>query len=187
MLVILSLCSCQQGSADGELTNVSTAIRPTEVTGVRWIADHTVAELDGGQSKCDCSEPSAIARPIGSDDAGCAVVCLGARGFLVARMSASFTNRDGVDLLIYEWGTKQGAANDRFSAYVSENGHEWIPVAESVENDPDRPHASIELGDARGHYLYVKVVAATGSDLSYAKGPEILAIEALHPSIDLGS
>ncbi len=188
VLLFLALSSCQQGSADGDLTSVSTALHPIDVTGVRWLAEPTATDSEGVGSSCRCSEPDAIARPVPEDPlADCAVVCLGARGLLIARMSASFTNGSGADLLVYEWGSERGGTDDRFSVYVSENGHQWIPVAEAIHNDPDLPYASIDLGDERGHYLYVKILPATSDGLRYTEGPEILAIEALHPSIELGS
>jgi len=185
--LFLALSSCQPGSADGDLTSVSTAIHPTDVTGVRWLADRPVADLEGGGSSCRCSEPNAIARETPEDPlADCAVVCLGARGFLIARMSATFTNRSGADLLVYEWGSRRGGTDDRFSVYVSTNGHQWITVAEAISNDPDQLYASIDLGDEYDDYLYVKIVPAASAGLEYTEGPEILAIEALHPSVEFG-
>lgn len=189
VLLFLALASCQQGSADGDGAPAgvsSTAIHPIEATGVRWLADRTVADLEGGgATSCLCSSPNKIARPvpeIPGDD--CAVVCLSTRGFLIARMSATFTNRSGADLLIHEWGSRHGGSDDWFSVHISSNGHQWITVAESIHNDPDRPYASIDLGDEHGDYLYVKIVPTASKGLGHAEGPEILAIEALHPSVE---
>jgi hypothetical protein len=189
VLLFLALASCQQGSADGDgdpASVSSTAVHPIEVTGVRWLADRTVADLEGGgATSCLCSNPNKIARPVPENPGGdCAVVCLGARGFLIAQMSATFTNRSGADLLVYEWGSQHGGTDDCFSVYVSSNGHQWITVAEAIRNDPDRPYASIDLGDARGQYLYVRIVPAPTNGLRLGEGPEILAIEALHPSVE---
>lgn len=189
VLLFLALTSCQQGSADSDgapASVSSTVIHPIEVTGVRWLADRTIADLEGGgATSCLCSNPNKIARPAPENPGGdCAVVCLGARGFLIARMSATFTNRSGADLLVYEWGSQHGGTDDRFSVYVSSNGHQWITVAEAIRNDPDRPYASIDFVDEHGDYLYVKIVPTASKALGHAEGPEIFAIEALHPSVE---
>ena len=56
---------------------VSTTIHPTDVTGVRWLAERTVADLEGGGLSCRCGEPGTIARELPEDPlADCAVVCL---------------------------------------------------------------------------------------------------------------
>ena len=99
-------------------------------------------------------------------------------------MSATFTSKPGADLLVYEWGSERGGTDDCFSVYVSSNGHQWIAAAEAISNDPGRPYASIDLGDEGGDYLYVKIVPATSAGVGYAEGPEILAIEAVHPSVE---
>ena len=187
VLLVLALSSCQPGSADGDLASVSTAIHPADVTAVRWLADRSVADLEGsGRSSCRCSEPSAIAREAPEDPlVDCAVVCLNGRGFLIARMSVTFTNGPGVDLLVYEWGSRRGGTDDRFSVYVSTDGHQWITAAEAISNDSDQLYASIDLGDEHDDYLYVKIVPSAGAGRRYIEGPEILAIEALHPSVEL--
>jgi len=188
ILAFVALSACQLGSADSEPVSVATTIHPLEVTAVRWLADRTAGSLEeGGTSSCRCSEPDAIARQRPEDSsADCAVVCLSARGLLIARMSAAFTNGSGADVLVYEIGSQRGGTDDSFSVYVSENGREWIQVCESIANDPDRAYAAIDLGELRGDYLYVKILAAT-TDLGIAGGLEILAIEALHPSAGFGS
>jgi len=187
ILSFLALSSCQLGSADSEPLSVETAIHPAEVTAVRWLGDRTVGSLEeGGSSSCRCSEPNTIARQLPADPSDdCAVVCLSARGLLIARMSATFTNGSGADLLVYEIGSQRGGTDDRFSVYVSGNGYEWIPVGEAIANDPDKAYAAIDLGDLRGDYLYVKILPATAG-VGIAEGIEILAIEALHPSVEFG-
>ena len=189
-ILFLLLCSCAQGVADGDLDTAVPTIRPTEITGARWIVDRTLSDLDGSRSDCRCSEPGEIAHGFGVPDApsdDCAVVCLGGRGFLIARMSATFTNRSGDDLIVHEWGDERGGENEPFSIYVSGNGHDWLLVAESVENDPGSTFASVDLGEEHGHYLYVKIVPDIVDGRGFFDGPEILAIEALHPLADFGS
>ncbi len=187
VLLFLSLSACQSGSSDSDLMDTSLAIHPAEVTAVRWLADRSVADGAGAPLGCRCGEPNAIARETPEDHgADCTAVCLTARGFLIARMSTNFTNGPGSDLRVYELGAQQSGTDDRFSVYVSENGREWLLVAEAVSNDSERPYASIDLGEARGDFLFVKIVPA-GGGLNTTEGPEILAIEALHPSVGLGS
>jgi len=157
------------------------------VTAVRWFADRPIDEADGRGGTCRCGEPDALVNTVPDDpQAECVAVCLGTRGLLIAQMAAMFTDGPDADLFIYEWGTYHGGTDDPFSVLVSENGRDWILVAEAVCNDPGRPYASIDLGGRRGHYLFVKVLPAA-ERVAYAEGPEILAIEALHPSLDLGS
>ncbi len=188
VLLFLTLTACSSGSADDGPTSAPPSIHPAEVTAVRWLADRTAADVEGGPAGCRCGEPNRIARERPEVlDADCAVVCLTARGFLIARMSATFTNGPGADLHVYELGAQQSGTDDRFSVYVSENAHQWILVAEAIRNDPDRPYASIDLGEVRGYLLFVKIVTATDDGLRSTEGPEILAIEALHPSVELGS
>jgi len=188
VLLFLAMAACSSGSADDDSASAPPSIHPAEVTAVRWLADRTVADVEGGPAGCRCGEPNGIARERPEDlDADCAVVCLTTRGFLIARMSATFTDGPGADLHVYELGAQQSGADDRFSVYVSENGHQWILVAEAIHNDPDRPYASIDLGEVRGDLLFVKIVPATDDGLRSTEGPEILAIEALHPSVGLGS
>ena len=187
ILSLLGLCSCQLGSADSEPMSAGTVIHPVEITAVRWLADRTVGSLEeGGTSSCRCSEPNAIARQLPEEpSADCAAICLSARGFLIAQMSATFTDGSDADLLVYEIGSQRGGTDDRFSVYVSENGYEWIQVGEAIANDPEQARASIDLGDLRGDYLYVKIVPAAAG-IGITGGVEILAIEALHPSVEFG-
>jgi hypothetical protein len=188
VLLFLALTACQSGSTDNDLTSAPPTLHPVEVTAVRWLADRTVPDVEDVPGGCRCAEPSRIARETPEDlGADCSAICLTARGFLIARMSATFTNGTGADLRVYELGAQQSGTDDRFTVYVSANGHEWLLVAESVHNDPDRSYASIDLGEIRGDLLFVKIVPATDDGLRTTAGPEILAIEALHPSVGLGS
>ena len=186
LVLLLLVLSCSSSvSPDGEPASNPNAVHPSEVTAVRVLVDRTAPEQTGG-AHCRCVRPASIARPRPEEPfQDYAAVCLTARGFLIARMSAAFTNRSGADLLVYEWGSQQGGTDDPFSVYVSENGHQWILVAEAVQDDSDSTYASIELGDKHGDYLYVKIIPADGQNRGI-EGPEILAIEALHPSAEFG-
>jgi len=186
-LLLLALSSCQQSAAD-ERAVVATAtdsIQPIEVTGARWITGRPVADLDGGRTACDCVAQDVVLNGLPPPDVDrCTAVCLGARGYLVVKMSALFTNRAGADLFVHEWGSERGGENDPFSVWISDNGHAWTLVADTVTNDEGAGFASIDLDTVHGHFLYVKIVpAGRGADLF--DGPEILAIEALHPSVSL--
>ncbi len=182
ILCALALASCQQSSADGNSQDAAIRIHPVEVTGVRWISNSQPVE-----ASCHCSEPSSIARAMPSaSSATCNAVCLGSRGFLIARMSGPFTNRSGVDLLIHVLCNGNGEPSDVFSVHVSENGHEWIPIALSVTNDLGQMYASIDLGDNHARYQFIKIVSVTGARLHSTKGPRILGIEALHPAVGFG-
>ena len=188
VLLLLALTACRSGSADNDPASAPPTLHPVEVTAVRWLVDRTVPDVENVSDGCRCAEPSRIARETPADlGADCSAICLTARGLLIARMSATFTNGPGADLRVYELGTQHSGTDDRFSVYVSGNGHEWVLVAESVHNDPDRSYASIDLGETRGDLLFVKIVPATDDGLRTTEGPEILAIEALHPSVGLGS
>jgi hypothetical protein len=172
---------------DGDLLGSdSPTVQSIAVTGARWLIDRSVRELDGGRSACRCAAPTDVAEGLPTADAEPSVaVCLGARGYLIAQMSATFTNRSGVDLLIHEWGSERRGIDEAFSVDVSENGHDWIRVAEAITNDPNATTASIDLGSVHGHFLFVRIVPA--GDGGWEEGPEILAVEALHPSVSFGS
>jgi hypothetical protein len=188
VLLFVTVSSYHQSAADRDLSAATTAMYPAVVTGARWLADRAVSDLEGGGGlRCRCSEPGAIAREIPKNPcASRAAVCLSTRGLLIARMSVPLKNGPGADLLVYEWGSQCGGTDDGFSVSVSQNGHQWILVAEAIHNDPDRPYASIDLGDERDDYLFVKIVPATAGGLAGVAGPEILGIEAVYPSVDFG-
>ena len=184
-LLLITLCSCQQSASDDDPLEIpETSVRAISVIGARWIVDRSVRELDGGRADCRCAEAIDVAEGLPPGDSeSCVAVCLGARGYLIAQMSETFTNRSGADLLIYEWGSERHGIDEAFSVDVSENGHEWIRVAEGITNDPDAPTASIDLDSVHGHFLFVRIVPVGAS--AWDEGPEILAVEALHPSVSL--
>ena len=184
-LLLIALCSCQQNASDDDPLDISeTSVRAVSAIGARWIVDRSVRELVGGRADCRCASPTDVAQGLPPGDSeSCVAVCLGARGYLIAQMSETFTNRSGADLLIHEWGSERGGTDEAFSVDISENGHEWIRVAEGVTNDSDASTASIDLGSTHGHFLFVRIVPA--GTAMWDEGPEILAIEALHPSVSL--
>jgi len=184
-LLLIALCSCQQSASDDDPIDIpETSVRAISVTGARWIVDRSVRELDGGRADCRCATATDVAEGLPPGDSeSCVAVCLGARGYLIAQMSETFTNRSGADLLVYEWGSGRSGIDEGFSVDVSENGHEWIRVAEGITNDPDASTASIDLGSVHGHFLFVRIVPAGAA--AWDEGPEILAVEALHPSVSL--
>jgi hypothetical protein len=182
---ILALLICLSGAADGGFRTRSESIHPVVVTVARSFTGVSTSALDGGDTGCQCSEPDEIARETPENPCvRCAAVCLMPRGLLIAEMSAPFTNGTGVDLLVYEWGDRCRGVDDPFSVYVSENGHQWILVAEEIRNDPGDLRASIELGDLRGSYRFVKIIPGGGS--GRREGPEIVAIQAVYPVAGVG-
>ncbi len=186
-MILLSLLTVPAGSSDGDFRAHSDTVYPIAVTATRSFADISTNALDGGRKGCQCSEASEISREAPENPCvQCVAVCLMSRGFLIAQMSIPFTNGIGADLLIYEWGDRCSGVDDAFSVYVSENGHQWVLVAEEIRNDPEDIRASIELGELNGSYLFVKIVPAVNGGFGSISGPEIVAIQAVHPAVGIG-
>lgn len=185
--LLLALTSCQQSSADAGLGHNEPLIHPIEVTAGRWISNRQLAVEGPAATGCRCGDPDGIALAVAEGRlANRDAVCLGRRGFLIARMSVPFANGAGADLLIYEWGVQQGGTDDGFSVSVSENGHAWVLIAETIHNDPGQSYASVDLGNLQGDYLFVRIASAGLPGQDFVEGPEILGIQAMHPSFGFG-
>jgi len=179
--LIVSLVSAASLVAWAEDDQATSVIVPQSITAARWLP----ASTDG--APCSCLSPDVlIGRSGNASSEPCTVVCLGARGLLIAKMTARFANRIGPDLRIYERGSLQGETDDPFSVFVSANGHEWVRVADAIRNDPGRSSAEIDLGTLHGHFRFIRILAGGDGCLSGEGGPGFFAIEALHPSIDFG-
>ena len=107
-------------------------------------------------------------------------LALGTCGFVDVRMETPFSNGPGPDLRVYECGSAWGGVNEPFTVRVSSDGVVWTNTTSWARmNDAGKPYTSIELGDLAGPFLYVRVRGEGGG--ASPEGPEIIAIEALHP------
>lgn len=107
-------------------------------------------------------------------------VSLGKKGgYIIATMERAFTNGPGPDLRIYEVGSLQGGVNGFFDVHISRDSTIWIQVADDIENDPDKPYASVDIAPNAGEYLYIKVIDESTRTSGQTPGSDIDALEAL--------
>ncbi len=107
-------------------------------------------------------------------------VSLGGKGgYIIALMSAEFTNGPGEDLRVYEVGKRQGGIDEPFDVFISQDGAVWIQVADNIKNDAGKVYASIDIAPYADAYKYVKVVDESTHTSGTPPGSDIDAIEAL--------
>jgi hypothetical protein len=133
---------------------------------------------------------------------------LGMREFVIVRMETPFRSGEGMDIRIYEWGYAWGGCDESFTVYVSQDGLVWhrLSIVEGAWSSS--PFVPYELGDLEGTFEFIKLVGredeccpandpdepehAFGFIRAIRRddgcctpcGPEIFAIEALHPVED---
>ena len=100
------------------------------------------------------------------------------------RMAAAFKNGSGPDLRIYELGHMLGGTDDAYNLYISQNGHQWLLVAEAATNQREASYAEFELRGFLETYWFVKIEPTRSGSENLLEGPEILAIEALHAAVE---
>lgn len=109
-------------------------------------------------------------------------VSLGKKGgYIIVKMAKPFTNGPGADLRIYEIGRFHRATQEPFDVFISDNGMDWIQVADDITDDEGKAYAAIRLAPnaPSESYQYIKVVDESPIN-SVSPGSDIDAIEALY-------
>lgn len=100
-------------------------------------------------------------------------------GFVSVMMGDIFTNGPDTDIRVFEVGNLQGGGDEAFDVFISEDGLNWIQVADNIQNDPGEAFTSIDISPNSGNYQYVKLADESTSTSSRSPGSDIDAIEAL--------
>jgi len=117
---------------------------------------------------------------LGPPDGG--FVSLGKQGgYIIVKMAKPFTNGPGADLRIYEIGRFHRATQEPFDVFISDNGMDWIQVADDITDDEGKPYATIDIAPNApvGSYQYVKIVDESTIN-TVSPGSDIDAVEALY-------
>jgi|GEM_PF-1850167 len=182
VLLFLGSATVMAESGFGAFSLSQGVILPASASAARTLRTSDVSKT---LSPCACADATILIQHSSEDALStCKPVCLGQLGFLIVRMAAAFKNGSGPDLRIYELGSMLGGTDDTYNLYISQNGHEWLLLAEDVTNERETSYAEFELRGFLETYWFVKIEPSRSGSGSLLEGPEILAIEALHAAVE---